>query len=159
MNASVETAPLPDMKVSVRQVFGIDEPVKGESRIDAGRNEIGINLVAIGEHDSFRFTIFDKNFRDARLRADFDSRFPRRVGERELMAAMVATWNSCAFCVGAHGAVAAKELQRPAVDAVLADFRTAPISDALEPTLTFLEIMTLRPAALTAEAHAASQGR
>src|SRR6185312_885992 len=26
------------------------------------------------------------------------------VGERELMAAMVAKWNSCAFCVGAHGA-------------------------------------------------------
>ncbi len=28
------------------------------------------------------------------------------VGERELMAAMVARFNSCPFCVGAHGAVA-----------------------------------------------------
>ena len=31
------------------------------------------------------------------------------IGERELMAALVARWNSCAFCVGAHGAIAAKE--------------------------------------------------
>ena len=51
------------------------------------------------------------------------------VSERELMAALVAKWNSCAFCVGAHGAVAAKEGQRSAVDAALADFRAAPISE------------------------------
>ena len=73
------------------------------------------------------------------------------IGERELMAAMVAKWNSCAFCVGAHGAVAAKTMERPLVDAVLADFRSAPISEALKGALTFLEIMTLRPMALSAE--------
>src|SRR6185437_6066384 len=73
------------------------------------------------------------------------------VGERELMAAMVANWNSCRFCIGAHGAVAAVEMQRPLVDAALGDFPTAPISDGLRSTLEFLEIMTLRPAELTAE--------
>jgi AhpD family alkylhydroperoxidase len=73
------------------------------------------------------------------------------IGERELMAAMVVKWNSCAFCVGAHGAIAAKEIQRPAVDAALADFYAAPISKGLKETLTFLEIMTLRPMELTAE--------
>jgi uncharacterized peroxidase-related enzyme len=73
------------------------------------------------------------------------------VGERELMAAMVAKWNSCAFCVGAHGAVAAKKMERPLVDAVLADFRSAPISEALKGALEFLEIMTLRPMELSAE--------
>jgi uncharacterized peroxidase-related enzyme len=73
------------------------------------------------------------------------------VGERELMAAMVAKWNSCAFCVGAHGAIAAKGMQRSPVDAALADFRAAPISEALKATLAFLEIMTLRPSELTAE--------
>jgi uncharacterized peroxidase-related enzyme len=72
------------------------------------------------------------------------------VGERELMAALVAKWNSCAFCVGAHGAVAAKEIQRPRVDAALADFRAAPISERLKATLGFLEIMTLRPMELSA---------
>jgi AhpD family alkylhydroperoxidase len=34
------------------------------------------------------------------------------IAERELMAAMVARWNSCPFCVGAHGAIAAKQLPR-----------------------------------------------
>ncbi|MGC1354722.1 MAG: hypothetical protein WA851_02795 [Xanthobacteraceae bacterium] len=73
------------------------------------------------------------------------------IGERELMAALVAKWNSCAFCVGAHGAIAAKEIQRSAVDAVLADFRAAPIPESLRATLGFLEILTLRPTELTAE--------
>ena len=73
------------------------------------------------------------------------------VGERELMAAMVAKWNSCAFCVGAHGAVAAKATERPLVDAVLADFRSAPVSEPFKGALAFLEIMTLRPIELTPE--------
>src|ERR1700730_7652962 len=57
------------------------------------------------------------------------------VAERELMACMVAKWNTCAFCVGAHGAVAAKEMPRPAVDEVISDFRTAPISGRLKSAL------------------------
>jgi len=73
------------------------------------------------------------------------------VGERELMAALVAKWNSCAFCIGAHRAVAAKEIQESIVDAALGDFRSAPISDSLKVTLAFLEILTLRPMELTAE--------
>jgi uncharacterized peroxidase-related enzyme len=73
------------------------------------------------------------------------------VGERELMASMIAKWNSCAFCVGAHSAVAAKEIQKPPIDAVLADFRAAPISDRLMAALGFLEIMTQRPRDLTTE--------
>ncbi|HEY3919032.1 MAG TPA: hypothetical protein VGL83_14650 [Stellaceae bacterium] len=73
------------------------------------------------------------------------------VGERELMAALVAKWNSCPFCVGAHGAVAAKEMQRSLVDTALAGYHTAPISEGLKATLQFLEIMTLRPLELTAE--------
>jgi uncharacterized peroxidase-related enzyme len=73
------------------------------------------------------------------------------IGERELMAALVAKWNSCPFCVGAHGAVAAKQMERSLVDRVLADYRTAPITEGLKATLQFLEVMTLRPAELTAE--------
>lgn len=73
------------------------------------------------------------------------------VSERELMAAMVAKWNSCAFCVRAHGAVAAQEMLRPTVDAALADFRAAPISEGLKETLAFLEVMTLRPTQLSVE--------
>jgi alkylhydroperoxidase family enzyme len=53
--------------------------------------------------------------------------------------------------VGAHGAVSAKELERSTVDAALADYHAAPISDRLKVTLGFLEAMTLRPAELTTE--------
>jgi uncharacterized peroxidase-related enzyme len=73
------------------------------------------------------------------------------IGERELMAAMIAKWNSCAFCEGAHGAVAAKEIQRPQVDATLSNYRTAPIPERLKMVLIFLETMTLRPMELTPE--------
>jgi uncharacterized peroxidase-related enzyme len=73
------------------------------------------------------------------------------IGERELMAALVAKWNSCPFCVSAHGAVAAKEIERTLVDAALTNYRTAPIADRLKATLQFLEIMTLRPLELSAE--------
>jgi uncharacterized peroxidase-related enzyme len=73
------------------------------------------------------------------------------VGERELMAAMIAKWNSCSFCVGAHRAVAAKVLDRRPVDAALKDFRTAPISEGLKATLEFLETMTSRPVKLNAD--------
>jgi uncharacterized peroxidase-related enzyme len=80
------------------------------------------------------------------------------VAERELMACMVAKWNACAFCVGAHGAVAAKEMQRPAVDEVISDFHAAPISGRLKSALAFLEVMTLRPKDLTAEHAKAALG-
>ena len=76
------------------------------------------------------------------------------VGDRELMAALVAKWNSCDFCVGAHGAVAAKEIERSSVDTALADYRAAPISSGLKATLEFLEAMTLRPTELTSESAA-----
>ena len=71
------------------------------------------------------------------------------VGERELMAALVAKWNSCSFCVGAHRAVSAKELERSTVDAALADYHAASIPEGLKATLEFLEAMTLRPTELT----------
>jgi uncharacterized peroxidase-related enzyme len=80
------------------------------------------------------------------------------VAERELMACMVAKWNACAFCVGAHGAVAAKEMQRPVVDEAIADFHAAPISGHLKSALAFLEVMTLRPKDLKAEHARAALG-
>ncbi|HEX5436676.1 MAG TPA: hypothetical protein VFW98_05935 [Gemmatimonadaceae bacterium] len=74
---------------------------------------------------------------------------PWTIGERELMAAMVAKWNACTFCVSAHSAIAAKQLPRTSVDRALADFRAAPIADGLKATLAFLEKMTVRPWELT----------
>ncbi|MBP2412225.1 putative peroxidase-related enzyme [Arthrobacter stackebrandtii] len=78
------------------------------------------------------------------------------VGERELMAAMVARFNSCPFCVGAHGAVAVHGLGSEVVDAALGDYKSAPISGTLRAALAFIEKMTRTPDALgTDDARAA----
>jgi uncharacterized peroxidase-related enzyme len=73
------------------------------------------------------------------------------VGERELMAAMTAKWNACQFCVGAHGAIAARVLRRPVVDAALQDVQMAELPARLQATLAFLEVLTRTPDTLTAE--------
>ena len=70
------------------------------------------------------------------------------VGERELMAAMTAKWNACQFCVGAHGAIAARVLGRPVVDAALQDVQ---LPARLRATLAFLEVLTRTPDTLTPE--------
>lgn len=70
------------------------------------------------------------------------------VGERELMAALVAQFNSCPFCVGAHGAVAVHGLGPDVVEAALSDYKAAPISDVLRAALTFIEKMTSTPGEL-----------
>ena len=72
------------------------------------------------------------------------------ISERELMASMVAKWNACAFCVGAHKAIAVKGMPPATVEAVHADYRTAPIPAGLVATLGFLEKMTRSPTALAA---------
>lgn len=71
------------------------------------------------------------------------------VAERELMAASVARWNACPFCVGAHRAIAVKGMPQATVDAALADYRNAGLSPGLAATLGFLETMTRTPETLT----------
>jgi AhpD family alkylhydroperoxidase len=75
---------------------------------------------------------------------------PWSVGERELMAALVAKWNSCAVCVGAHRATSARGLSQATVDAALADYHTAPLPLGLIATLSFLEKLTRTPDDVTA---------
>jgi uncharacterized peroxidase-related enzyme len=105
--------------------------------------------------DAARVAFYHKDFFGTPLgawtQATMRGPSPWSVAERELMACMVAKWNACAFCVSAHGAVAAKEMQRAAVDQVISDFRSAPIPERLKSALAFLEIMTLHPENLKAE--------
>jgi AhpD family alkylhydroperoxidase len=105
--------------------------------------------------DAARVAFYHKNFfgvpMGAWTQATMRGPSPWSVAERELMACMVAKWNACAFCVGAHSAVAAKEMQRPAVDEAISDYQTAPISGELKSALAFLEVMTLRAKDLRAE--------
>jgi uncharacterized peroxidase-related enzyme len=61
------------------------------------------------------------------------------VGDRELMAAVVAKTNGCQWCTKAHAAVATGAYRDEAkVAAVLADLATAPIEEPLRATLRML---------------------
>ncbi|MBI1355635.1 MAG: peroxidase-related enzyme [Acidobacteria bacterium] len=71
---------------------------------------------------------------------------------RELIAAFVSTRNQCKFCSGSHIAVAAKLYEDDdLVDAVVKDFRSAPITDAEKLLLAYLEKLTLAPSTTQAE--------
>jgi uncharacterized peroxidase-related enzyme len=61
------------------------------------------------------------------------------VGDRELMAALVARTNSCEWCTKAHTAVAERAYgDKARVSAALSDFETAPIEEPLRATLRML---------------------
>jgi uncharacterized peroxidase-related enzyme len=65
------------------------------------------------------------------------------VGERELMAAVVARTNECEWCATAHSAVATGAFgDRALVAAVLADLESAPIGEPLRATLRLLRKLT-----------------
>jgi uncharacterized peroxidase-related enzyme len=65
------------------------------------------------------------------------------IGDRELMAAVVAQTNDCAFCTAAHAAVAKRAYKdETKVAAVLADIERAEIDDRLRATLRMLRKLT-----------------
>ncbi len=65
------------------------------------------------------------------------------VGDRELMAALVAKTNECTWCTQAHAAVASGAYRDAArVSAVLSDLETAPIEEPLRATLRLLRKVT-----------------
>lgn len=105
--------------------------------------------------DAARVAFYDKSFVGPILGewTDKTMRGPSSwtVSERELMAATVASWNTCPFCVGAHRAIAVRGMDAAVVDAVLNDYRVAPISDRLRVALAFIERVTKQPEKVTAD--------
>lgn len=104
--------------------------------------------------DAARVAFYDKGFAGPAL-GEWTQRAmrapsPWTVSERELMAAAVASWNTCPFCVGAHGAIAVRGVDPELVAATIADFRIAPIGERLRAALEFLERMTKEPDRLSA---------
>jgi uncharacterized peroxidase-related enzyme len=73
------------------------------------------------------------------------------VGERELFAAMTAKWNSCPFCVEAHGAIASLALSKTTVHAALEDFHNAKLPTKLLAMLEFLEAFVEAPDTISEE--------
>jgi uncharacterized peroxidase-related enzyme len=65
------------------------------------------------------------------------------VGDRELMAALVAKVNQCEFCTKAHAAVAQRAYgNEKTVSALLSDIDSAPIEQPLRATLLMLDKLT-----------------
>src|SRR5262249_53436220 len=65
------------------------------------------------------------------------------VGDRELMAALIARTNGRDWCTKAHSAVAERAFRDKAkVSAVLSDLETAPIEEPLRATLRMLRKLT-----------------
>jgi uncharacterized peroxidase-related enzyme len=103
--------------------------------------------------DAARVAFYDQGFAGPAL-GEWTQRAMRgpsgwSVSERELMAAAVAAWNQCPFCVGAHGAIAVHGIDRSTVEAVINDYRAAPISPRLAAALTFIEKLTRDPTDIT----------
>jgi uncharacterized peroxidase-related enzyme len=68
------------------------------------------------------------------------------VGERELFAAVVSSANTCRFCIGTHGEIAAKELGREVLTR-LNDGRFSPQATA---AAAFVEALTRDPSSVSA---------
>ena len=71
------------------------------------------------------------------------------VGEIELIGAFVSSKNACQYCTSDHRAVAKMALDVTVIDAVLEDYRSAPIDERMKVTLAFLERLSQSPAALS----------
>jgi uncharacterized peroxidase-related enzyme len=127
-------------------------------RGDSIRSRLLIRLISLFAGyrlpDAARVAFYDKKYAGPAL-GEWTNETMRgpstwSVSERELMASFVASLNTCPFCVGAHRAIAVKGTDAAIADAVLADYRTAPISDRLKAALTFLERVTRQPDDVTA---------
>ncbi|MGN6604107.1 MAG: carboxymuconolactone decarboxylase family protein [Ginsengibacter sp.] len=70
------------------------------------------------------------------------------IGERELIAALTAQWNSCLFCIAAHSAIASRVLGKPVVESTMEDDLTN-LSEKMRAVLPFLEKLTKTPGQLT----------
>jgi uncharacterized peroxidase-related enzyme len=68
------------------------------------------------------------------------------AGERELFAAVVSRANSCAFCVGTHGEIAALELGRD----VMAQLDAGTFSPRAAAAAAFLDALTRDPESMSA---------
>ena len=105
--------------------------------------------------DAARIVMYDKDFYGDPMTAwthpamRGESRWS--VAERELMATMTAKWNACAFCIAAHSAIASLVMDKSVVQAALANFRDAPLTDRLKAVLVFLEKLALRPGEVSVE--------
>jgi len=75
---------------------------------------------------------------------------PLTVAERELIAAYVSGLNACRYCHGVHTVTAqAFGIPEGALDTLLDDIGTAPVTERMKPLLRYTGKLTLTPAKIT----------
>lgn len=99
---------------------------------------------------SYRADFFGKPFNKCVEMALRDTKTWRK-SEVELLAAFVSKNNACQFCMEAHSAVAGEGTEASVIQAVLQDWKTAPVDNKMKATLGFLEKMTRTPSDVTSE--------
>ena len=125
--------------------------------LDAMRARSGSEPTGVVKTLQYRPELFGRPFSDALERA---MRGPSS-GHRESGSSSPGSPRSSTAATSeqAHGAVASYALGEEMWDAVVADWRSAPLRPELDATLVFLEKMTLRPEELgPADAEAARAG-
>ena len=65
----------------VGQVLGADHAHERQVRVDARRDDLARQVVAVVEHDADRGRVLDDDLRDARVRADLGAGFARGAGD------------------------------------------------------------------------------
>lgn len=74
---------------------------------------------------------------------------PFTAAERELLAAYVSRLNHCRYCHGVHTATAERlGIVAGAVDRLVEDIESAPVSERMKPVLHFARILTRAPSSL-----------
>lgn len=99
---------------------------------------------------SYRADFFGRQFNDC-VQASLRKSTVWHKSETELFAAFVSYNNTCRFCHSAHTAVTSKGIDPEVIEAVFADWRTAPVSEQVRATLGFLQKLTLTPEEVTQE--------
>ena len=112
---------------------------------ESGRNADGDYRSEVAAMLQYRPELFGQPFSEA-LQDVMRGPSEWSIAERELFAAFVSSLNQCPFWTESHGAVATVAFgSAEVVDAVLTDWRTAPIELSLRAMLGYLEAVTLRP--------------
>src|ERR1700675_1405900 len=65
----------------VGDVAGLDEVDEGVFGIDAGRDDVGVDLIAVAEHYALRLAVLDEDFRSGGFGANLDACFASCVGD------------------------------------------------------------------------------
>lgn len=93
---------------------------------------------------SYRSTFFGKQFNDC-VQTALRKATEWHKSEAELFAAFVSHHNQCPFCFTSHTAVSSQGIEADIVQAVIQDWRTAPVNEKVRATLGFLEKLTRTP--------------